>query len=379
MKIKAFLLVLTAVVAAAAPAVAQDRIEVKTIDGVRHVYNPARPLKGTIKLEVERTRTIDPYEQPEVGMKYFRFVRDGKGGVLLCSGDDAEAHRFGPDNAYLGTLARQGQGPGEFSNAFDAYASPSGFWLFGGQKVAQFDGQAKFVRERKLGNSPDAAIDEGHFFSRPVVWDEKKERLWTLKLVSFDMEGAESSIDLLQSAGMTMIRNPNGSGGYSESWATPKFIYAADPAGKLIYYARNRDYVIQVMNYSQKSRFIIHKAYQNVKAARSDVAKLMAWAVRSDADKWKISAYPEYFAAIMDLFPMPKGYLAAYGITGPAKYEIDVFSPTGEYLYALVPPAGVPMERAQFLPAGFGVVEREGDYFVYREYRIKNLPEIFGK
>ncbi len=64
-----FVTVLAVLSLAAASSAVQDKIEFKTIDGVPHVFNPAKPLKGTIKLEVERTRTIDPYEQPEVGMR----------------------------------------------------------------------------------------------------------------------------------------------------------------------------------------------------------------------------------------------------------------------------------------------------------------------
>ena len=55
---------------------AQDKTEFKTINGVPHALNPAKPLKGTITLEIERTRTINPYDQDDVGMAYFEFSRD---------------------------------------------------------------------------------------------------------------------------------------------------------------------------------------------------------------------------------------------------------------------------------------------------------------
>ncbi|MGB8959404.1 MAG: hypothetical protein WCC00_10410 [Candidatus Aminicenantales bacterium] len=31
---------------------------------------------------------------------------------------------------------------------------------------------------------------------------------------------------------------------------------------------------------------------------------------------------------------------------------------------------------AHFFSTGFAVIEQDGDYGVYREYRIKNLPEV---
>jgi hypothetical protein len=100
---------------------AQDKTEFKTIDGVPHVLNPAKPLKGTITLDVERTRTINPFDQSEVGMRSFRFSRDGSGNVILYDFIGAEGHLFTQDGRYLGLLTKQGQGPGEFNRQMGYY------------------------------------------------------------------------------------------------------------------------------------------------------------------------------------------------------------------------------------------------------------------
>lgn len=376
-----FSFAVTIIVLATMLAAAQDKIEFKTVDGVPHVFNPAKPLKGTIRLEVERTRTIDPYEQPEVGMKWFLFNRDEQGGVILFDPNGAEGHRFGSADEYLGLLTKKGQGPGEFSpmQGYYVYSYGTDFWVFGGQKVARFDGRGKLIKDRVLKNSFDGSVDADRFFATSVTWNEKREGLWTFKLVAFDMDGAETTSDLLQAANIKTIRNPNGQGAFGETWATPNFVFAADPSRKLTYYALNTAYEIRVGDHSGKVRWIIRKAHENVKVKRDDVAIMMAWAGKDERTKWMLSAYPDKYVAIKDLLPMPKGYLAALRVTGPERFEIDVFSPKGEYLHALIPPPGVDLNRALFFSSGFGTVETEGDSFVYREYRIKNLPEIFGK
>ncbi len=382
MRFKSVIMTAIAVLAlAAASSAVQDKIEFKTIDGVPHVYNPAKPLKGTIKLEVERTRTIDPYEQPEVGMRMILFYRDEQGGVILFDPNGAEGHRFGPAGEYLGLLTKKGQGPGEFSpmQGYYVYCYRTDFWVFGGQKVTRFDGRGKLIKDRVLKNRCDASVDVDRFFATSVTWNEKREGLWTLKLVAFDMDGVETATDLLQAANIKTIRNPNGQGAFGESWATPNFVFAADPSRKLTYYALNTEYEIRVGDYSGKVRLVIRKEHEYVKAKRSDVAKMMAWAGKEERTKWMLSAYPDKYVAFKDVLPMPKGYLAAYRVTGPEQFEIDVFSPKGEYLYALIPPPGPDLNRALFFSSGFGTVETSGDSFVYREYRIKNLPEIFGK
>jgi hypothetical protein len=60
-------------------------------------------------------------------------------------------------------------------------------------------------------------------------------------------------------------------------------------------------------------------------------------------------------------------------------YEIDIFNQDGRYVYALIPPSGIRMDNIQFHGIGFSVIETQDDLYVYREYRIKNVPEVFGR
>ncbi|MDD8025394.1 MAG: hypothetical protein PHI34_02690 [Acidobacteriota bacterium] len=371
-----------AAVSASGYAPTKDKIEFKTIDGVPHVFNPAKPLKGTIKLEIERTRTIDPYEQPEVGMRMILFFHRGeKGGVVLLDPNSAEGHRFGPDGKYLGLLTKKGQGPGEFSpqQGYYAYLFGNDVFVFGGQKVARFDSDGKLLQERTLKSHHYASVDATRFLTENIVRDEKGNQTKTLQIVEFDFKEKENKTDLLKAVNVGMIRNPNGRGGISEPWATPGLFYAADPSRGYIFCGINTKYEIWIKDLAGKDVLVIQRAFENVKAKRDDVAKMMAWAAKEERTKWILSAYPDRFVAIKDIFSLPKGYLAAFRVTGPEQFEIDVFSPKGEYLYALVPPVGIELRQVQFFSTGFAVLEMEGDSFAYREYRIKNLPEIFGK
>jgi len=359
---------------------AQEKAEVKTIDGVTHILNPAKPLKGTVKLEVERTRTINPYDQPDVGLKMILFCRDAAGQVVLYDPNGAEGHRFGPDGTYLGLLTKKGQGPGEFSpmQGYRVYFYGPDIWVFGGLKVARFDGQGRLVKDKVLAHHHYAGVDADRFLTVDSILNEKKEQIRTLKLVEFSMDGEEKATDLLRAENIGMIRNPNGRGGFGEGWGTPNFFYGADPDTKRIFCGLNTEYKIQVRDHSGQSVMTIERAYQPIKAKRSDVEKLMSWATQNENSKWMIAAYPDRFVAIANVRPLPKGYLAVFRVSGPGVFEIDVFSPEGEYLYALVPPPGVKLDEAEFFSSGFAIVEQDGDYSVYREYRIKNLPEVFG-
>lgn len=360
---------------------AQEKAEFKTIDGIPHILNPAKPLKGTIKLEVERTRTINPYEQPDVGMKYISFSRDEVGSVILFDSNRAEGHRFGPEGEYLGLLTRQGQGPGEFSQmqGYRAYFADSGIWIFGGRKVAFLDRGGKFLREKKLNNSCESFVDSSRFLSRSSDWTEERVRIETVMLVLFSLDGEESAVELYRSTNVGMIRHPSGQGAFADQWGTPRIFVAADAALKRVYCGLNTEYKIWIKDYSGKDLFVIQKDHKNVGASRADVKRIMSWAIKDESSKWMLDAYPDRFVAVLKIAPLPNGYLAVFRVSGPEMFEIDVFSPKGEYLYALIPPPDVKMNSISFFSTGFATVEEAEDYNVYREYRINNLPEIFDK
>jgi len=360
---------------------AQDKVEFKTIDGVPHSFNPALPLKGTIKLEVKRTRTIDPYEQTDVGMQIIFFSRDEAGNVILFDPNGAEGHRFGPSGKYLGILTKKGQGPGEFSPGmlYDAFFAESKICVFGGQKVALLDGDGKFLQDKVLKNHFSSGVDAGHFLSTAVSRTGNNDQIRTLRLVNFSLDGEEAAVDLFQALNVGMIRHPSDQRGFKEEWGTPNIFYAGDGSRRRVFCGLNTEYKIWVKDYSGKDLLVIQKEHKNVKASRAGVEKAMSWALKDERSKWMLDAYPDRFVAIKDVSPLPRGYLAVYRVTGAEVFEIDIFDPKGQYLYALIPPAGVRMDRAQFFATGFGTIEENEDSFVYREYRIKNLPEIFGR
>jgi hypothetical protein len=380
---KSAIVLLAFLLAVALSAAGQAKVEVKTIDGVAHILNPAKALKGTIELEVERTREINPYDQPEVGLRRIRFARDQAGQVVLYDPSGAEAHRYAADGKSLGLLTRKGQGPGEFGpmQGYRVNFDPPDILVFGGRRAARFDGEGRLINDRSIRQDFDGWIDGGRFFSVDIKRTRTNDQIRTLQLVTLSTDGgADQVLDLLQAENIGMIRNPNGQGGFGEVWGTPNFFYDADGAAKLVYCGLNTEYRIQVKDYAGKTIRVVEKAYVPITARKADVEKMtvMAWALKDERSKWQIGAYPDKFVAIFNIRPLPKGHLAVYRVSGVEKFEIDVFSPQGECLYSLVPPKDAKMDEAVFFSTGFATIEQDGDYSVYREYRIKNLPAVFG-
>jgi hypothetical protein len=370
------------VVCAASIFAAQEKTEFKTIDGVPHALNPAKPLKGTITLEVERTRTINPYDQSEVGMLTVHFSRDSAGNVILYDTISAEGHRFAADGRYLGMVTKKGQGPGEFSpwQGYRILFYDPGIWVFGGVKVAHFDTSGMLLKERTLRNLFLGEADAGHFFTIAIRRDSQRRTFKTLKLAAFDMEGAESTFDLLSAENFWTIMNPNGQTSISLGvWVTPQFLYSADPGWRRLYVGLNQEYKILVKDYAGKDLLIIERPWERAKIGRKDIDVLLPRAFKQEEYKWIYAAFPDRLAAIKDVRPLPKGHLAVFRITGANTIELDIFDPEGRYLFNAIVPAGLRSGELQFFSTGLGAIEQDGDYSVYREYRIKNLPEIFSK
>ena len=176
-----------------------------------------------------------------------------------------------------------------------------------------------------------------------------------------------------------MIMNPGGQGGIGEGWATPNFFYTADPERRRITCGMNWEYKVRVKDYGGKDLLVIERPCERARIGRKDIDVLVPFAAKEERLKWVYSAFPDKLNAIKDVLPLPMGHLGVFRITGPKKTELDVFDADGRYLYLLLSPSDLRPITSRFFSAGYAAIGQEGDYPVYREYRIKDLPEIFGK
>ena len=353
------------------------------VDGVSHIKNPEKPIKGTILLDIEKTLEINPYKFEYVGFRGFRFARDADGEVILLGINQSEVHRFAKNGEYLGSLVRKGQGPGEFPDfsALQIYFMNNQIWITGMHKLAQFDKNGQFIQEKKLGYSPEPLIDDKHFFvDKKRLSPEKSEQ--KILLVDLSSEGTNKKKETVffQAENVGMIWDSGSDRrGLMDDWATPLILMSYDKDNKKAYITLNTEYKIHVKNLNAETLYVIEKLHKNVKVDLDAKKEILSnYLERGESSKWMLSAYPDTLAAIKELKILPGGYLAVYRISGPKIFEIDVFDKEGKYLYVLKPPEGISLENAEFYDFGFATTEiTEDEFQIYTEYKIKNLPEIF--
>jgi len=360
----------------------EGKVEKVIIDGVAHIMNPETPLKGTVQLDVEKTREINPYLHEEVKLRGFKFIRDTDGEVILYDDTDTEAQRFNRNGEYLGSLVRKGQGPGEFPNYrfFKVCFMKGQIWASGNLKMAKYDKNGQFLDERKIGYWPTFFVDENTFFIEKTDRDEEGwiKRISLVNL-SRDNEMESSELDFFQEKNVGMIQSKDGSG-FGDDWGIPNIEFAYDQENQKLYGGLNTEYKIYVKNLKGEIMYVIEKPYKHVKVNMADKKKILYWAKEDEFGKWALSVYPDSLVAIKEIKILPKGYLAVYRVSGVQTYEVDVFDPEGRFVYVMKAPQEVSLDDVKFYDFGFATREtQEDEFLVYTEYTIKNLPDIFEK
>ena len=359
------------------PAYSQDKVEMKTVDGVTHVLNPKKPVKGTVRLQAEKTLEINPYVYEQIGLKYFDFIRDSNGDVILYNPNVVEAQRFNHKGEYLGPLVRKGQGPGEFPNFsfFKVFFTETKVLATGNMKLAKFDKSGRFLGEEIIGERSRCFVNEDAFITESSRPDDKG---MFVKIVFVELPRAKdaqpSRTTLFEAAGVGMIKVQNG--GFDDEYVTPNIRYAVDRSSKTIYLVHNKEYKIYVKSLKGDILRVIEKPHRTIGLSSKGRKKLLS-KFKGGNLKSIEAAYPDKLVVIKDIKMLPRGWLAVYRITGAELFEIDVFNPEGKYFYVFAAPEGISLEKAIFHDGGFALVEEKDDLLVYADYKIKNLPEIF--
>lgn len=360
-------------------------ITTEVIDGVKHIHNPAEPLKGTIDLEVEEVLRIDPAEF-EIGdfVVFDYFWKDPVGNVYLMIWKSRDVFQFSSQGDYLGSFIRIGQGPGEFpqySGLSLDFVKAGEIWATGGRKIARFDMERNLLGEIKLDDwyYPVKYVDENRLIAerRERVQEGKEMHEWTIvSYVERVLEGKDKiHFDYFKAKDVGLVRK--GQSAFADSWATPRIRWIYDDYKKRVYTVLNTEYKISAQKLAGESLFVFDKAHKNFSLNMDEKRKHFQEKYESNWEWW-MDIYPDELCAIRDIKCLPRGYVAVYSITGIETIEIDIYDPEGRFIYVLNPPRGLSLEEAQFFDFGFILKEEKEDRDIYAEYRIKNLPEIFG-
>jgi len=257
---------------AASPATAAEwKGTVEPVDGVPHVMNPAAPRDGVATLQLEELWRLGGNSESDD--EFFGVVTavrtDAEGNVYLLDSQLSEVKVFDADGAYLRTIGREGEGPGEFRRPFDIAFTPSGdlgvFQMMPG-KIVQLttagdpDGEFPLpVLEdgaRRMLRGGALAGDRMIVFGMDQKFGEGKVEI-TSVLSAFDAKGNEVATYFTRSRTMNF-----GQPEFDER-KSPMANWSADAAGTVYAVPDFGDYRIHVWNPDGSPRRVIERAYEH--------------------------------------------------------------------------------------------------------------------
>lgn len=356
----------------------EDSVPFIMIEGIKHIQNPLEPLRGTVILEVEKKLEIDPYEQEDVGLRYFFSVKESNGDIIMYDPNQTEAQRFSSTGEYQGNMIRDGQGPGEFvpMQGMHVHLINDQIWVTGGRKLARFDKLGNFLNELQLGDRANSFVDSTCYITRKTIWnDGDQTSQYMIKKFTADNDIVDGPL-LMEGTNIGMIKEKGGNGGFGDGWGTPNIGYTVDTLNKKIFLVFTPEYKITVKDVKGNTLYVIEKPHERVSINRKEKEEMLGSIV--EKVKWLLSEYPDNLMAVKEMIMLPKGYLGVYRISGIQETEIDVFDPDGQFVYILKEPENVELRHAVFYDFGFSTIPISGDYPIYYEYRVINLPEIFN-
>ncbi len=128
-EIASLTLLATVSLALVAPASAADwKGTEATVDGVVHMKNPAEPMIGKVTMELEELWRIggDTDDEDEFFGVITQVTNDDDGNVYLLDSQLNEVKIFDKDGAFVRTIGREGEGPGEFRFPSSVFFVPTG-------------------------------------------------------------------------------------------------------------------------------------------------------------------------------------------------------------------------------------------------------------
>jgi hypothetical protein len=286
----------------------------------------------------------------------------------------------------LNSFLKKGQGPGEFQLLPQVQKLGNNLWVYGTRKLDRLsmDGILKseirfetyYYNLTMMNDSSFAGVrtetegneKSGRRFKRAGLWDLKEKRMKSFR--TSDKRGVfEFKLD-------DKFLTVSFGGGY-----VPDLILAGDPDRQRIYACETDVYRIYVLNMDGTTIRTIQRTVEPAVLTEKDKNE-MAENLRvngmdqNDVRKRLKKQLPDRMCPVASLQVTPDGYLLVERPVKSGTYELDMYSPTGEFLATLQNPKDIDLSRATFLSHDrFALVDNKGDLPVVTEYHVVQ-PEM---
>jgi len=255
-------------------------------DGVTYVWNPAEPLEGTVEYELREQWRLE--SERADGTVVFGVVEnateDEKGDLFLLDSQLCCVHRISRSGEYLGSVGRQGDGPGELRNPSRSFVAadgrigvidlqlgavvflaptgePRGTWRLNLDQFG-YSGLSKVV---PLGSGYAALL-----VSRMFTKDEMKS-VYAVYLFSAEGEPLEQVVADRQVVARARMYD------YVEEEYQALWLEDAGPAERILVSPSYRDYRLNVYSSSGRLELVIEREYAPLRRTDEEYAAEKAY------------------------------------------------------------------------------------------------------
>ncbi|MCK4765632.1 MAG: 6-bladed beta-propeller [Candidatus Aminicenantes bacterium] len=349
------------------------------------VVCPDKPLKGNVKLKIEKVLTIDSLTIDEEKPPIFNtFIKDKNGSIYISNVHPGLAvYKFAKDGSFLKRFISKGEGPGELrSLQFLQYRGDS-IMVGSTNKIIGYDLDGNYVSEKRLKRLYQSIhmIDKQYFIAN---YQKTKNDVVFRVCSIINKNDEDETVTLLETDKKNVGQSTVGEGENKFTIAlvgiTADYISKYSESSSSIYQCLSDESDIYIKNRNGDLVKMVKTNFKNWVLTKDDKNDIMAGCVHfPDGMKKAVrKSLPEKMLAIESLQVLPDGHFAVFFYKKYVDYEIRIFDKDGQFKYLVEFPEELSGRTHTFTKNGLGCIERAEDRDLYVEYKITNLPEIFS-
>jgi hypothetical protein len=348
--------------------------KIKTIDGVKTILNGKKPKppKATLsKLRIEEELTIGEGDDPEKSFsEVTAFSVNDNGYIYALDIKDRKVKIFDDSGAYVQSIGKKGQGPGELNMPSGILISQQNELIIEdtlNRRLAFFTLEGEFIKNISLANrlglvnlmqdsqenflGREIGLDGNKMYFEIKKYDAELKPLFTLDKIEFAVPLPGTKINIMDLMSL----------------------YQFDGEGN-VFYGRNQEYEIKVFDAEGNHTLSIRKDYNPVKITQEDKDEMLDRIpnVTPGVNIKEMFEFPKQYPPyqFFSLDEQGKIFVRTWE-KGEIKgeYVFDIFNPEGIFIVQYISKADIrlwkdnKMYSIEETDAGFKVIKRYGVYW----------------
>jgi hypothetical protein len=260
-------------------------VRTETVDGVTLVHNPPVPLHPDKTVRFEEEIAFGGEETgPGAVLKPGNFAIDSRNRVYIYESSDGVIKVFDDKGQFLRDIGGEGQGPGEFVQAFFLGFCPDGRLLvtdFQAQRTSFFSPEGDFLTSTQWTDNisvPHLILDNAYVVQTFTAGRGFDSKLF-LKTVDFAGKEIKSWGEFVVPESKNITRSITGGGSVTMGGRvpySPGSVFAGDERLRRIYHCLNNAYLIEVYDAEGRLFLKIDRPYERVPVTAVDKEEFLA-------------------------------------------------------------------------------------------------------